>query len=232
MQESQQDRHGGASLGTWRVTPPPFADPETHRDNGWFVSSSTPESAPQSLFILQTATRRVSCPSPHPLLYCGKKSVAGFVLPSWSSPLKIFILRRKCTNVTLTCMRQIPYCERSWGQMVQPRLWRLGPSPHRVPQDSVLLKSHIKLLRGWLFLGPRDGPGGLPQPIFCHHWCWRALLGDTRETSIELFLSGSGPLFPRFDNTNQMSAGKGQACPRERRPAHTWVQPGQGRWPR
>ena len=83
------------------------------RDNSWCVSTRLGCTRRAIRCVLTTTTGRVNCAPPRPLappfqLFRGNQPGFCLVLPSWSLPLKISILRRKRVNVTLMCRRQIP----------------------------------------------------------------------------------------------------------------------------
>lgn len=106
---------------------------------------------------------RVSCPHPPPQPCQRKKPVPPLVLPSWSLPLKIFILRRKRMNVTLMCIRQ-----KGAQQMGHPSLRGWGPPPMMHLRTLCPIKSPSNVLCGWHPSLQCDWPGGFHQPLFCH----------------------------------------------------------------
>ena len=201
---SQRGRPGGDVSGRG-------GGPASQRQQLVYFHQASPPSASQSLSVLQPATRRVNGAPPFQL-FRGNQPAVCVVLPSWSSPLKISILRRKRVNVTLMCRRQIPDLRNELRTVRAPL--RAGGWPHVCASGLFPMKSHKKFLRGWHCFRSLIGREGFISQHYVITGCWQALLRDTWETLIETFLFGNSRLFPWFDNTNQMQSGPAkEACP-------------------
>lgn len=118
-------------------------------------------------------------------------------------------------------------CKRFWtaGPLAAQRL---GPPSRDALEDAESYWKPSKAFSvGGTFRCTVIGWEGSVSQYYVIPGCWRALLGNTWETLIEIFLFGNSPLFPWLNNTNQMwsrPAGEGPALGRED-PSHAHVQP-------
>lgn len=81
----------------------------------------------------------------------------------------------------------------------------VGPSSRDALEDSLSYSEPINRFSvgGTVFCSAIGWEGSVSQ-YYVIPGCWRALLGDTRDTLIETFLFGNSLPFPWLDNTKQM----------------------------